>query len=154
MKKNLVTLLLCSLTFGIGVGLNNFAVSDIKTAKVAYVDVSKLLAASKTIKSAEEARAKQTKDMLSWYNTASADIKKQSTKAGKDALVKKYEAQLTQKKKTIKDNYAKKINEVDKQLNNLITAKAKGLGYDLVFRGDALLFGGTDITDQILPSVK
>ena len=97
MKKNLVALVLCSLAFGAGFGLNNVAFSDMKTAKVAYVDVSKLLAASKTIKSAEEARAKQTKDMLAWYNTASADIKKQSTKAGKDALIKKYEAQLTQK---------------------------------------------------------
>ena len=154
MKKNLVTLVLCSLAFGIGFGLNNTAFSDIKTAKVAYVDVSKLLAASKTIKSAEDARAKQTKDMLAWYNTASADIRKQSTKAGKDALIKKYEAQLTQKKKTIKDNYAKKINEVDVQLDKLITDKAKGLGYDLVFRKDSLLYGGTDITAQILHSVK
>ena len=150
MKKNLVALVLCSLAFGAGFGLNNVAFSDMKTAKVAYVDVSKLLAASKTIKSAEEARTKQTKDMLAWYNTASADIKKQSTKAGKDALIKKYEAQLTQKKK----NYAKKINEVDSQLDKLITDKAKGLGYDLVFRKDALLYGGTDITAQILPSVK
>ena len=154
MKKNLVALVLCSLAFGAGFGLNNVAFSDMKTAKVAYVDVSKLLAASKTIKSAEEARTKQTKDMLAWYNTASADIKKHSTKAGKDALIKKYEAQLTQKKKTIKDNYAKKINEVDSQLDKLITDKAKGLGYDLVFRKDALLYGGTDITAQILPSVK
>ncbi len=154
MKKNLVTLLLCTAMFGIGFGINSTAFSDIKTSKVAYVDVSKLLAASKTIKSAEETRAKQTKDMLAWYNTASADIKKQSTKAGKEALIKKYEAQLTQKKKTIKDTYAKKINEVDKQLDKLITDKAKGLGYDLVFRKDALLYGGTDITDQILPSVK
>ena len=77
-----------------------------------------------------------------------------SAKEGKEALIKKYEAQLTQKKKSIKDSYAKKVTEVDKNLDDLISAKAKAMGYDLVFRKDSLLFGGTDITAQILPSVK
>ena len=154
MKKNLLTLALCSLAFGIGFGLNNVAFSNLPASKVAYVDVPKLLAASKTLKSAEETRLKQTKDMLKWYDTASADIQKQSTPAGKQTLIKKYEEQLTQKKKAIKDAYAKKVSSVDTQLDTAISQKAKALGYGYVFRKDALLFGGTDITAQVLPLVK
>lgn len=154
MKKSLLTFVLCSFAFGLGFGLNNMAFSDVQASKVAYVNVGKLLAASKTLKAAEDAKAKQTQEMLKWYDTASADIKKQTTPAGKQALIKKYEAQLTQKKKNIKDTYAKKVNEVDTQLDTIITQKAKAMGYDLVFRKDALLFGGTDITASILPSVK
>jgi len=154
MKKNLLTLALCAFAFGLGFGANNIAFSNVNPAKVAYVNVPKLLAASKALKAAQDAQMKQTKDMLKWYDTASADIQKQTTKAGKDALIKKYEAQSTQKKKTIKDAYAKKVNQVDTQLDTAITTKAKAMGYNLVFRKDALLFGGTDITNEILPLVK
>lgn len=154
MKKSLLTLTLCAFAFGLGFGANNIAFSDNATLKVAYVNVPKLLSASKTLKAAQDTQLKQTKDMLKWYDTASADIQKQSTKAGKDALIKKYEAQLTQKKKTIKDTYAKKVNQVDAQLDSAITTKAQAMGYDLVLRKDSVLYGGTDITAQILPLVK
>ncbi len=154
MKKTLVTLALCSFAFGLGFGVNNLAYSDNAPVKIATVNVGQLLASSKTLKAAEDAKAKSTKDMLTWYNTASADINKQATKQAKEAAVKKYEAQLTQKKKTIKDAYAKKVNEVDKQLDIAITTKAKALGYTIVLRKDVVLYGADDITAQILPSVK
>lgn len=154
MKKALLTLGLCSFAFALGMGFNNFAFSDASVPKIACVNVGQLLAASKTLKVAEDAKVKSTKDMLAWYDTASADINKQTTKETRAAAVKKYEAQLTQKKKAIKDAYAKKVNEVDKQLDTVITQKAQALGYTIVFRKDAVLYGGTDITSQILPSVK
>ncbi len=154
MKKNLITLLLCSFAFGLGFGMNNIAFSDTTGKKIGYVDVSKLLTTSKVLKAAEDQKTKQTTEMLKWYNTASADIQKQTTADGKKALIKKYEAQLTQKKNTIKDAYAKKVNEVDKQLDSAINQKAKELGYDIVLRKDVVLFGGEDITSSILPLVK
>ena len=154
MKKSLLTLALMAFSFGLGFGINNFAMSDNVPSKIAYVDVSKLLGASKTIKAASDLQVKQTEDMLKWYNTASADIQKQQTKEGRDALIKKYEAQLTTKKKTIKEAYAKKVGEVDKQLDTAIHQKAAALGYELVFRKESLLVGGTDITGQIIPLVK
>ncbi len=154
MKKSLMTLVLCSFAFGLGFGVNNIAFSDNVAPKIAYVNVSKLVAASKTIKAAQAVQEKQTQDMIKWFNTASADIQKQQSQAGKDALAKKYEAQLNVKKKAISDAYMKKVNEVDAQLDSAITAKAKGLGYTIVLRKDAVLFGGVDITNQILPMVK
>ena len=154
MKKNLLTLALCSFAFGLGFGMNNIAFSDVAPASVAYVNVPKILTASKALKAANEAQAKQTQEMLNWYDKASADIQKQQTQKGKDALIQKYETQLTQKKKTIKESYAKKVAEVDKQLNEVISSQAKAMGYKLVLRKDSVLFGGTDITDKILPLVK
>ena len=155
MNKNVLTLALCAFCFGLGFGINNVAFSDnTQGPKIAYVNVTKLLTASKTLKAAEEAKNKSTSEMLKWYNTASADIQKQTTKEGKDALIKKYEAQLTTKKKNIAEAYLKKVESVDKQLDSVITQKAKDMGYTLVLKKDALLFGGEDITNSILPSVK
>ena len=154
MKKNLLTLVLCSFAFGLGFGMNNVAFSNAALTKVAYVNVAKLLSTSKTLKTAEQTRAKQTQDMLKWYDNANAEIMKQQDKQAKKDLIKKYEAQLTQKKKSIKDAYAKKVLEVDKQLDAEITKQAKDMGYTLVLRKESVLFGGVDITDKILPSVK
>ncbi len=154
MKKNLLTLLLCSFAFGLGFGINNFALSDGAQMKVAYVNVPKLLNSSKILKSADETRVKQTQDMLKWYDTASADIQKQKTQQGRETLIKKYEAQLTTKKKAINDAYSKKVHEVDSQLEKAISDKAKAMGYELVFKSDSLIVGGDDITSSILPLVK
>ena len=155
MKKNLLTLALCFFAFGLGFGFNNVAFSDGGAGfKVGYVNVSKLLESSKALKAAEEQKAKATNDMLKWYDTASADIQKQTTPEAKKNLIKKYEGQLTQKKKSIKDAYAKKVLEIDKQMDSAINQKAAAMGYDLVLRKDAVLFGGEDITSQILPLVK
>ncbi len=156
MKKSLLVLALCSFSFGLGFGLNSIAFSDTATAdkKVGYVNVDKVLSASKALKSAEDQKVKSTTEMLKWYDTASADIQKQTSPDARKALIKKYEAQLTQKKKTIKDTYAKKVSEIDNQLNDAITKKSKELGYDLVLRKDSVLFGGEDITASILPLVK
>ena len=156
MKKNLLTIALCFFAFGLGFGLNNIAFSDGESVniKIGYVNVDKLLTASKTLKAAEEQRTKSTNEMLKWYDTASADIQKQTTEQAKKNLVKKYEAQLTQKKTSIKDAYAKKVAEIDKQLTSAINQKASDMGYNVVLRKDAVLFGGDDITPQILPLVK
>ncbi len=154
MKKNLLALTMCFVMFGLGFGVNSIAMSENTTQKVAYVNVAKLLSSSKVLKAAEDTKTKQTKEMLNWYDTASADIQKQSTPELRQQAIKKYEAQLTQKKKNIKDAYAKKVNEVDAQLSNIISQKAKEMGYDIVFRSDAVLYGGNDITSSVVPLVK
>ena len=156
MKKNLL-LLACGLfAFGLGFSVNNIAFSDGDSAtyKVAVVNVDKLLSSSKALKSAEEQRVKSTNEMLKWYDTASADIQKQTTEDGKKNLIKKYEAQLTQKKKSIREAYDKKAVEIDKQLTSAINQKASNMGYNVVLKKDSVLFGGDDITAQILPLVK
>lgn len=154
MKKSLTTLALCMFAFGLGFGVNNMAMSNIDPAKVAYIDVNQLVSSSKTIKQAQANREKQTSEMLKWYEKSSAEIKKQDTKEKKQALIKKYEAQLTQKKKAIKDAYSKEITKADDQMESVIAQKAKDLGYSLVFRKTALIYGGTDITKEVLPLVK
>ena len=154
MKKNLLTLVLCFFAFGLGFGFNNVAFSDGSNIKIGYVNVAKLLETSKALKAAENQRTKSTTEMLKWYDTASADIQKQTTPEARKNLVKKYEDQLTKKKTAIRDAYTKKVSEIDKQLNDVITQKASAMGYNIVLRKDAVLFGGDDITAQILPLVK
>ena len=154
MKKNIITALLCTIAFGLGMGVNNFAMSGTNNIKIACIDINRLALSSNTVRQAQATRDKQTKDMLQWYDRASADIQKQESQEAQKALVKKYENQLTQKQKLIKEQYSKEIKRADSQMENVISQKSKELGYNLVFKKDALLFGGDDITSEILPLVK
>ncbi len=154
MKRNLTTALIALGAFGLGVSMNNFAMSNIANPKIACVDISRLALSSSVIKNAQETRDYQTKELLNWYDNASLDIQKQETQEAKKALTKKYENQLTQKQKTIKEQYNKELKKADSQMTDIITTKSKELGYNLVFRKDALLFGGEDITSKVLPYIK
>ena len=156
MKKILstFTLVICAFAFGLGVGVSSVAVAELGGLKVAYVDTQKLLSSSKAIKQAESAKEKQTQEILKWYNVAGEEIRQQNDPNVRDALVKKYEAQLVQKRKAVKDAYTSKITQADNQMDAVITQKAKELGYDFVFKKESLLFGGTDITAHVLPLVK
>ena len=154
MRKNFIVLVLCTLAFGAGIGINNIAMSNVDTIKIAYVDINKLISKSNVIKQANIAREAQTKQMLEWYDSANNDIQKQQDSQSKQTLIKKYEAQLSQKKKSIKEQYNRELKSADSQMEAVVAQKSKELGYTYVFKKDALLFGGEDITTQILPLVK
>lgn len=153
MKKSLLTALLCAFAFGLGFGANNIAFSNVAASKIAYVNVGKLLTSSNTIKNAQATKTKQTQELQKLVTTANTEIQKAAAK-DKNAVAKKYETQVSAKKKAIQDAYTKKLMEVDKQLETAIAAKAKALGYDIVLRSDSVLYGSNDITSQIVPLVK
>ena len=154
MKKNLATLMLCIIAFGFGAGINNKAMSDTDKYQIAYVDVNKLVLSSKVINQAQTKRDNQTKEMLKWYDSANSEIQKQQSQEEKQALIKKYENELIQKKKSIKDEYTKEIAKADMQMEDAITRKGKELGYTLVFKKDSLIYGADDITAKVLPLIK
>ncbi|MBR1617999.1 hypothetical protein IJ670_07600 [bacterium] len=125
----MLTLVCCAFAFGLGLGVNNVAFSDVK-ARVATVDVNKMLSASKAVKAAQDLREKDTKELLKWYDSAAHEISLKQDPAQKQALIKKYESQLTARKTAIKDAYAKKLNTADDHMKAAIAIKAKELGYE------------------------
>lgn len=154
MKLDLKLLAVTALAFGIGIGTSNFALSDAPGAKVAVVDVQKVVSESKQVKALKDEQAKKTKDLTKWLEVANADVAKQSTQAGKDKLLKKYEADLAKKREANAQDYAKKLTDIDKSISALISVRAKAKGYDLVLSKSTVLYGGDDLTAEIIEAVK
>lgn len=154
MKLDLKLLAVTALAFGIGIGTSNFALSDGVGAKVAVVDVQKVVAESKQVKALKDEQAKKTKDLTKWLEVANADVAKQSTQAGKEKLLKKYEADLAKKREVNAQDYAKKLTDIDKSISALISVRAKAKGYDLVLSKSTVLYGGDDLTAEIIEAVK
>ena len=120
MKVDLKLLAVAALAFGIGIGSGNFALSDVPGAKVAVVDVQKVVSESKQVKALKDEQAKKTKELTKWLDVANADVAKQSTQAGKEKLLKKYEADLAKKREANAQDYAKKLADIDKSISALI----------------------------------
>lgn len=154
MKKSLSMFMMCTFAFGLGFGLNNIAFSDGTQYKIGVINAKKITASSKSLKAADQAKQKQVQELLKLVDTAKAEVQKQKTPEAKKAMVKKYENQLAQKEKAINDSYAKKVKEVNDQITNVISQKAKEMGYNIVIRNEVVIYGGDDMTNSILPFVK
>ena len=65
-----------------------------------------------------------------------------------------YDAEFAKKKEAIAKNYQTKLQEIDKSITATIASQAKLKGYDMVITKGTVLYGGDDITQDIIKVVK
>lgn len=153
MKSNVKTFMvaLCGVAFG--VALNNFAISAVVN-NIAVVDIQKVVASSAQVKSLKTEQNKKIQDLSSFVTTAKTKIKKESDTTKKKALEDKYNKELQTKKNTIEKDYTVKLSAIDTSISNTIKQTAVKNNYSLVLAKGVVLYGGTDITNEIVNSVK
>ena len=155
MNKYAKMLLIAGVAFGIGLGVNNFAMSDVPSSyKIAVVDVNKVVASSSQVKNLQKEQQKKIQDLQTWLKTVKADVEKQTTKEAKEKLVKKYDAEFAKKQEAIKKDYATKLQAIDKSISAAIAQEAKAKSYNLVLTKTSVLIGGDDITAAVSKAVK
>ena len=142
------------LVLGLVLGSNNFAMSNMPSQKIAVVDVPAIVAKSAQVKALKDEQAKKAQDLAKWLETVNADVKKQSTEANKQKLLKKYNEELAKKKEANTKEYTKKLSAIDASISSTIAAQAKAKGYDIVLAKSTVLYGGEDITAEIAKIVK
>jgi Skp family chaperone for outer membrane proteins len=141
LPKALVTLFICTLLVGLGLGLTNLAVSR---AAGESVVIGKLDGA----RVGQEFPAMKT----AWENVA-----KQKAALEKE-LNKKAEGQDEESQKALLDQYNKKYNDyarehldpAQKALETAIAAVAKEKGITVVLDSSVVHLGGVDITEAVL----
>ena len=154
MKIDSKVLSISCLVLGLVIGSSNFAMSDVASQKIAVVDVPAIVAKSAQVKTLKEEQAKKAQDLAKWLETANADVKKQTTEANKQKLLKKYNEDLAKKKEANTKEYTKKLAVIDASISSTIAAQAKAKGYDIVLAKSTVLYGGEDITAEIAKIVK
>lgn len=152
MKVDLKLVAVAVLALGVGVGSANVAMAD--AGKVAVVDVPKIVSESKQVQALKDEQAKKSQELAKWLEVVRADVAKQQTEAGKEKLLKKYEADLAKKREANAKDYSKKLADIDKNISATIEAQAKLKGYDLVLSKSTVLYGGDDLTAEIAKVVK
>ena len=152
MKKYL-NIGLIAVAFTLGLGINNFAVSDVHS-KIAVADVNKIVSQSSQVMALKKEQQLKMEELQKWLVNARKDVEKQSTKEGKEKLVKKYDADFQKKQQAIQKDYTSKLQSIDKEISAVIAKEAKANGYDIVIAKNVVLYGGDDITQSIAKLVK
>ncbi len=155
MKNSLKIVLLVAFAFGLGLGINNFAMSGVPANfKVAVVDVQKVVSSSKQVSDLKKEQTKKMDEIKAFIENAQSEIAKTPDLKKKEVLANRYDKQLSTKKTAQDKEYAKKLSDIDKNITNVIITKAKKKGYNLVLAKGVVLFGGDDLTEEIAKSVK
>ena len=155
MNNKMKFLTVALVAFGIGLSVNNFAVSDVPcNCKVAVVDVQKVVANSGQVKALKAEQAKKGQELAKFIETAKAALDKETDAKKKKALEEKYNKEFQAKREAIAKNYETKLIAIDKNILTAIDTNAKKAGYDLVLAKGVVLNGGTDITSIVAKEVK
>jgi outer membrane protein len=145
MKKNLITLVILGLLIS---GTTALAEG------IAVVDVQKVVMNSAKVKKLETDRIKQEQDLQKFITNAKKAIDAEKNADKKKDLELKYNKELSQKLSTQRKDTMDRTLGIEKDILVVIEKEAKALGYDMVIQKSSVLYGGNDITEEIIKHVK
>lgn len=126
-----------------------------KTYKnIAVVDVNKVVIQSKQVQELKTEQENRVRELNQWLANVKADVESKATNEEKQALVAEYNQQFAQKQNEIKANYTAKLQTIEKNISDQIAKAAEEKGYDLVLSKYITLYGGDDITEEIMEIVE
>ena len=149
MKKSLGLLIV---TFAILIGLSPAV--NAEGFKVAVVDVPAIVNASAKVQALKKDQQTKAQEIIKFVEKARKDVASISDANKKKSAEEKYNKELIAKKEKMDADYANKLKELDESISSQIIAKAKADGYDVVLSKGIVLYGGTDITAELIKIIK
>ena len=145
MKKYLSVLFI--IAFG---GFNVYSAED----DVAVVDLGKVVEGSSQVKQLKQEHSKKISELDKIIVNARGEIANETDPAKVLLLEDKYMKEFNTKKEALERDYNNKLGIIERNIKSEITKKAQKDGYDYVFAKSVVLFGGKDITDEIVNTLK
>lgn len=133
---------------------SNASSSSSTTSKIAVVDIQSLVSRTPSVLALREERQNQIAGLQQWVNGANAELNQMTDQNAKAALFQKYQLELNQRQQSMREEYAQKVQSIDAELSKLIADEAKNSGFDYVFAKGIVVFGGTDITENVAKLLK
>lgn len=153
--KNLKMLALGLAIFAAGMSINNIAMAETAcNCKFAVVDVSKVVASSAQVKALKAEQQKKASELMQYIEKARKDVAAVTDEKKKKALEDKYNKELQAKRANLEKEYTAKLTAIDSSISKTIEAQAKAKNYSMVFTKGIVLYGGDDITAEVIKVVK
>lgn len=130
--------------------------NDNKTTalKLGIVNIQALVAQTPAVIALRDAEQAKHVSLQEWVNARNAEIAAVAEEAKKAELTQKYQGELNERQKAMQADYAQHVQAIDADLSKLIADVAKKEKLDYVFNVGSLVFGGKDITPQVLEALK
>lgn len=130
-------------------GISVFAEDDI-----AVVDLSRVVENSSEVKRLKNEHAGKLAELDRIIVNARGEIANEKDPAKILLLEDKYMKEFNTNRELLEKDYNKKLSNIEKNIKSEISKKAQKDGYDYVFAKSVVLYGGKDITDELLNSIK
>ena len=121
---------------------------------IAVVDLQKVVDNSAQVRTLKNEHTAKIKELNGIITKAQEEIAKQTDTKKIVEIQDKYTNQFNNKKAEIDKIYASKLANIETQIQSEIEKKAKADGYNLVIAKSVVLYGGNDITQDMVKAVK
>jgi len=121
---------------------------------VAVVDLNKIVGNSVQVKQLKQENDKKMAELDKIIVNARGEISNEKDPAKVLLLEDKYMKEFNSKKQVLENDYNNRLSAIEKNIKAEITRKAQKDGYEYVFAKSVVLYGGKDITDELLHSIK
>ncbi|MBQ9034718.1 MAG: OmpH family outer membrane protein [Alphaproteobacteria bacterium] len=127
--------------------------TETNTPKFGIVNVQAVVAQTPGVVDLRNEQEAKRREVQEWINARNAEIAA-AEEAKKAELTKKYQGELNERQQKMQAEYAQKVQALDANLNKLITEIAEKEHLNYVFNVGSLVFGGMDITSQVLEKLN
>lgn len=121
---------------------------------VAVVDLNKIVGNLNQVKQLKQENAKKMAELDKIIVNARGEISNEKDPAKVLLLEDKYMKEFNTKKEAIENDYNNRLSAIEQNIKAEISKKAQKDGYDYVFAKSVVLYGGKDITEELLHSIK
>jgi len=153
MKTFSKLLLVGVVAFSVGSFTNNIAFSA-KETNIAVVNVQKVVSSYSKVNDLKTKQEAKIADLKKFVEAAKADVEKEKDPEKQKALEFKYNQQLRDKKSDMDKSYTKDLEAINDDVTKVINKTAKENNYDVVLTNTSVLYGGKDITKDIVKALK
>lgn len=121
---------------------------------VAVVDLQQIVSNSSQVKQLKEEHSKKLADLDKIIVNARGEIANEKDPAKVLLLEDKYMKEFNTKREALEKDYNNRLSAIEKNIKSEIASKARKNSYDYVFAKSVVLYGGEDITSELLNSIK
>ena len=142
MKKTLFVLLML-------ISMNSVLAED-----VAVVDLQQVVNNSSQVKQLKLEHEKKMAELDKIIVNARGELANESDPAKILLIEDKYMKEFNTKREALEKDYGRRLEAIEKNIKAEITKKAEKDKYEYVFAKSVVLYGGKDITSELLQSIK
>lgn len=154
MKKSIM-IAAAVIAISIGVqGISSASETNKPVKRYGVVDVKKVVNSSKSVKDLKAERAKQKEQVVNFVKNGNAKVAEETDPVKKEELKKKLNNDLKYMTTTFDKRHTEALTKINNDISSDIAKIGKERNYDLILTTDAVLYGGENITKDIIKAVK
>ena len=134
--------------------LNFSIVGALAEDSIAVVDLQRIVSNSSQVKSLKQEHSRKIAELDKILVNARGEISNEKDPAKVLLLEDKYMKEFSTKRDTLERDYNTRLEAIEKNIKSEIAKKAQKDSYDYVFAKSVVLYGGKDITPELINTIK